>query len=69
MTYHCNAAPELAAAQLVGIYVPFFACSCFGFSYLAESQSFHWYLISRDKPCIVTQCYASLQWLCKEMVV
>ena len=35
----------------------FFPLRSLGFWYLVVPQSFHWYLISRDKSCIVTQFY------------
>ena len=68
MTRHCNSAPRVrgaaAGGERGGVYVPFFRCSGFGFSYLAVSQAFHWYLISREKSCIVTQCYVIVQCGC-----
>ena len=71
-TFHyCNSAPRVSGPAAgrggagAGVYVLFFPRSGFGFSYLAVSQTFHWYLISRDKSRIVTQCYTTVQWLCK----
>ena len=68
MTRHCNSAPRVRGAaadgERGGVYVPFFRCSGFEFSYLAVSQAFHWYLISREKSCIVTQCYVIVQCGC-----
>ena len=57
--------PELVAPQHVGIYLllKFFPRSGFWF-FLAVSQCFHWYLISRDNSCILTQCYVIVQCSC-----
>ena len=63
MTHHCNSAPRVSGTSAGGVWVPLFPLSGFGFLYLAVLQSFYWYLISRNKSCIVTQCYAIVQWL------
>ena len=73
MTCRCNSARRVKGAAAgggrgggagEGVHIPFLRRSGFGFLYLAVSQAFHWYLISREKSCIVTQCYVIVQCSC-----
>ena len=64
ITHHCNSAPRVRGVAAGGYIFYFFPRGGFGFSYFAVSQSFHWFLISRDKSCILTPCYAIVQCHC-----